>query len=106
MDPEIRRKIDQVKIDMMDEDAGTIFFSALLTQLQIVIDDTMPTAWTDAIHIGLNPDLVKRATVEELTGVFMHELGHVIFEHIQIALENKEWLDHDRHNQHVSKLPG
>ena len=99
MDPEIRRKIDQVKIDMMDEDAGTIFFSALLTQLQIVIDDTMPTAWTDAIHIGLNPDLVKRATVEELTGVFMHELGHVIFEHIQIALENKEWLDHDRHNQ-------
>lgn len=99
MDPEIRRKIDQVKIDMMDESAGTIFFSSLLTQLQIVIDDTMPTAWTDAISIGLNPDLVKKATVDELKGVFMHELGHVIYEHIEIALENKEWLDHKVHNE-------
>lgn len=99
MDPQIQKKINQVKIDMMDEEGGTIFFSSLLTQLQIVIDPTMPTAWTDAISIGLNPDLVLKATVPELIGVFMHELGHVIFDHIEIALENKEWIDHDVHNQ-------
>jgi len=98
MDPEIRRKIDQVKIDMMDADSGTVFFSSLLTYLKIEIDDSMPTAWTNGLSIGLNPDLVLRSNVAELTGVFMHELGHVIYDHIPIALENKEWIDRKRHN--------
>lgn len=98
MDPEIQRKINQAKIDMMDENSGSIFFSSLLTQLKIIIDPTMETAWTDAIHIGLSPDLVIRATVEELIGTFMHELGHVIYDHVDIAMENKEWMDHDKHN--------
>ena len=97
MDAEIRRKIGQTKFAMM-EDEGLVFFSSLLSFLKIQIDDTMDTAWTDAVNLGLNPELVMRATPEELMGVFMHELGHVIYDHIPIAMENKDWIDHKLHN--------
>ena len=97
MDPNVKRKIDQVKFDMI-EDESLVFFSSLLSLLKIVIDPGMSTAWTDAIHIGLNPELVTRCSSDELLGVFMHELGHVIYDHIPIAMENKEWINHKQHN--------
>lgn len=97
MEQDIKRKIDQVKFDMM-EDEGLVFFSSLLSFLKIVIDPTMDTAWTDAVHMGLNPELVLRANSDELLGVFMHELGHIIYDHIPIAMENKEWMDQRLHN--------
>jgi len=95
MDPEVLRKINQAKIILMTT-PGTVFFSSLLSYLKIVIDETMSTAWTDAIHIGFNPDFVKKCTPDELIGVFMHELGHVIYEHVEIALDGK--LVHDTYN--------
>lgn len=96
MDPEITRKINQVKIRMMDLDSGSVFFSALLSFLKIKIDPTMDTAWTNGIEIGLNPDLVLKATIRELEGVFIHELGHVIYQHIEIGKEHE--LDPRLHN--------
>jgi len=87
VDAEVLRKINQAKITLMTT-PNTVFFSSLLSYLKIVIDPKCGTAWTDAIHLGLDPKFVKKCTSENLVAVFMHELGHVIFEHIQIALEN------------------
>jgi len=91
MDPQVKRKIDQAKIFLMTHNngKGTVFFSSLLSYLKIVIEPGCKTAWTDAIHLGLDPEFVLKCAPDELVGVFMHELGHVIFEHIEIALENK-----------------
>jgi predicted metal-dependent peptidase len=97
MDPEIALKINQAKIDMMHPTRGLVFFSSLLSYLKIEIDPTCGTAWTDAISIGLDPTLVMRATIPELIGVFMHELGHVIYDHIPICMEN-EWILKKDHN--------
>ena len=97
MDADIELKINQAKFDMI-EDEKLVFFSSLLSLLKIVIDPTMDTAWTDAVHMGLSPDLVRRSNPDELLGVFMHELGHIIYDHIPIAIENKEWMDQELHN--------
>lgn len=96
MDPNIQRKINQAKFDLMDA-KETVFFSSLLSFLKIEIDPTCGTAWTDAISIGLDPILVEKCTVEELVGVLMHELGHVIYDHVQICMEN-DHLNKERHN--------
>jgi len=97
MTPSIQKKINQVKVDWMNPDSGSTFFSALLSFMHIEIDDSMSTAWTDAISIGLSPDLVEKCTVAELSGVLMHELGHVTKDHIQICMEN-DWINSSDHN--------
>ena len=98
MDEELQRRFDQVKIDMMDYDSGTVFFSSLLSYVQIIIDDTQSTAWTDGLQIGFNSEFVLKCDVEELKWVIMHELGHIIYDHIPIAMDNKDWIDHNLHN--------
>lgn len=97
MHPDIRHRVDQAKIFLMTRNngKGTVFFSALLSGLKIITDDCK-TAWTDGLTIAFGVDFVKKCDTEELLGVMMHELGHVMFEHVEIGGINS--LDPRIHN--------
>jgi predicted metal-dependent peptidase len=92
---EIRMRLDQSKIDLMRK-KNTVFFSSLLSMMDIQPSDMNKTAWTNGVQMGLYPGFVAQLTTDELTWVLMHELGHIIFEHIPIAVENN--LNMNRHN--------
>ena len=92
---EIRIRLDQSKIDLMRK-PDTVFFSALLSMMRIEPSNLNRTAWTDGVNMGLFPGFVAQLSTDELTWVLMHEVGHIIFEHIPIALENN--LNMNRHN--------
>jgi predicted metal-dependent peptidase len=91
----IQLRLDQAKIHLMRQ-KNTVFFSALLGTLKIFPSDRNDTAWTDGLNMGLYPGFVNQLDTDELVWVLMHELGHVIFEHIPIAIENN--LKMHRHN--------
>lgn len=89
-------KIDKAKFEMMRVDKGTTFFTALLAGLKYIYDDSVPYAATDGIHMWLNPDFINQLPQEEIIGLLMHEVGHVIYEHPIICSEGK--LDQPTHN--------
>jgi predicted metal-dependent peptidase len=82
-------KVDKAKFQMMRVDRGTTFFTALLASLKHIYNDDVPYAATDGIHLWLNP-------IEEIIGLLMHEVGHVIYEHPIICAEGK--LNPEIHN--------
>lgn len=90
------RRIDQAKITLMRHDKNTTFFTSMLTHLNIQESDFNDTAWTDGVNIGLCPAFVDQIDTHELIWVLMHELGHIIYEHIPIAMEHG--LNMEKHN--------
>ncbi len=54
------------------------FFTTVLLRLRKVVDHTQPTMWTDGISLGYNPDFVAKLTDDELLGVLVHEIMHVV----------------------------
>lgn len=92
---EIRQRLDQAKIDLMRK-KDTVFFSSFLSMMRIEPSSHNSTAWTDGVNMGLSPEFVAKLTTGELTWVLMHEVGHIIFEHIQIAMEHE--LNMPKHN--------
>lgn len=93
-----RKAISKAKFTMMRKEwrDKCRFFSALLSQLRIVIDERCPTAATNGKTLWYNPDFVLSLTKDELVFLTMHELGHVIYEHVTIGKKHK--LDAKLHN--------
>jgi predicted metal-dependent peptidase len=60
---------------------GNEFFGTRAMKLKLVEDPTCATMWTDGATIGFNPTFVEQQTRDELVGVFVHEIGHVILLH-------------------------
>ena len=57
------------------------FFGSVFLRLHVQEDDTCKTAWTDGVSIGYNPKYFKPLDVLKITGVFVHEVLHVILKH-------------------------
>ena len=93
---EVLRAVDKAKFEMMMVDSGTTFFTALLAGMKYVYNDDHQYAATDGITIWLNPDFIDILPTDEIIGLLLHELGHVIYQHVIICFENK--LDPDTHN--------
>jgi len=91
----IQLRLDQAKIHLIRQ-KNTVFFSSLLATMKIFPSDKNDTAWTDGLQIGMYPGFVALLDTEELVWVLMHELGHIIFDHVAIAIEGK--LEMNRHN--------
>ena len=77
---QIQIRIDRAKIALMMEKATT-FFSALLSNLKLVLDRSHSTAATDAIHLWMNPDFVCDLPEDHLLGVMLHEIMHIVLDH-------------------------
>lgn len=53
------------------------FFGVLaLSQLELVEDKNIPTAGVDGRHMFYNPDFIDKLTLDELIGIYVHEVLH------------------------------
>jgi len=76
---ESRNKIDKAKTALVLDHP---FFATLIMQLQFVEDPACPTAWTDGISLGYNPNWIIKLDQPYIISVLAHEglhcgLGHM-----------------------------
>jgi len=76
----IKKNIDKAKLRLM-LDNKTTFFSSLLANLYIVLDNRHKTACTNGIYLQMNPNWIKDFDKDTLLGLILHELMHVVFDH-------------------------
>jgi predicted metal-dependent peptidase len=70
--------IEQARSDLITEH---IFFGYLVSKLKIVEDVMCPTAWTDGVSIGYNPEFVRGLKRSEAKTLFAHEVAHCFLGH-------------------------
>lgn len=58
------------------------FFASILLKRDIIEDNSQPTAYTDGKTIGYNRKFMEALTPEEIKGVFIHEVKHIILLHM------------------------
>ena len=79
------------------------FFATLLLRLKMEQDPTCNTAWVDGKNMGWNPDFIAAQDDEQLRGLLVHEIMHVVNKHhIRRGLRNpKKW---NRAGDHVINI--
>lgn len=63
------------------------FYGMLLMHLKISIDPELETAATDGEHIFFSPAFLDSITDSELRFILMHEVMHVVFDHVDRGRE-------------------
>ena len=58
-----------------------MFFASALLQTKFIEDPTCPTAWTDMVVIGYNPEFIEGLDVPTAKFVIIHELMHILLKH-------------------------
>jgi len=91
----LKRNVSRCKLQLMSE-RNTVFFSSLLSNLKLEITDKVPTAATNGIYMHLNPEFISTLTIPQLLGLMLHEVMHVVYDHISRCLEAD--LDHKLYN--------
>jgi len=74
----IEKKLTKARTSLL---MGAPFFGSLALKLKLVLDPTTPTAWTDGIYLGYNPEYVKHLPMSQLTGLIAHEVMHLALCH-------------------------
>lgn len=57
------------------------FFASLVLRLQLMVDETCETAWTDGNVLAYNPDYINELPLDELTGLCAHIVMHPVCGH-------------------------
>lgn len=67
------------------------FFATLLIRTQVVVTDEVPLAATDGDKIYYNPQFLELCSVEDVTCVLAHEVGHDSLMHsIRLGARNRD----------------
>lgn len=72
---------DKVRIARLQFMTKNRFFGMIVTKLQCLFTDDVPTAATDGRRIFFNPEFLERLTAAETLFLVAHEVWHVVFEH-------------------------
>lgn len=99
---ELNQELSKAKIQLMTKPDST-FYTTVLFSLNFQWDDTQPTAWTDGINIGFNPDFFMKMPKEERVGVLIHEAMHVAYLHMD-RLQTREQDIFNQAADHVINL--
>ena len=83
---EVKKHIDKAKLNLMMA-RNTTFFSALLSNIKIVITEDIDCAGTDGITMWLNPNWIFNLPLPQVLGLLLHEIGHIIYEHVTICFQ-------------------
>lgn len=90
-------KIQKAKLKLMSD---FVFYGHIFFKLNVHEDPDCPTAWTDGVSLGYNPDFLGALSLDEIVGVFVHEIMHVINRHpLRMALDIRYREQHIRWNQ-------
>ena len=74
------KEIDRAKLTLMNQ-PRTTFYSSLLSMLNIRITRDVQTAGTNGLAIAFNPDFLDTLTREQILGLTLHEVEHVVNGH-------------------------
>jgi predicted metal-dependent peptidase len=74
----IERKLTKARTNLLME---APFFGSLALKLKLLPDPATPTAWTDGISLGYNPEYIKHLPMSQLTGLIAHEVMHLALCH-------------------------
>jgi predicted metal-dependent peptidase len=90
-------KIQNARLALVTE---FVFFGSVFFRLDVFEDPTCDTAWTDGVSIGYNLPYTASLRHEEIIGLFIHEILHVIFKHhLRQALDPEFKKNHDKFNR-------
>jgi predicted metal-dependent peptidase len=90
-------KIMQARLTIATE---FVFFGSIFFRLNVHEDETCKTAWVDGRNLGYNPTWLSRWTQEQIVGVFIHEILHVILKHhLRQELNPLYKKNHDKFNR-------
>ena len=90
-------RIDQARMNLVREFP---FFGSVFFRLYILEDDTCKTAWTDGTSLGYNPTWLGQWSIPQITGVFVHEVLHVILKHfLREELHASNLSNHGKFNR-------
>lgn len=78
---DINRLLDKAKIKLINK-KNSCFLSTVLFSLKFKWDESCPTAYTDGLSIGINPEFFKSLTGEVRASLLAHETWHVCFMHM------------------------
>jgi predicted metal-dependent peptidase len=108
--PELNMLLNKAKVALMETRDAT-FFTTICFSLKFVWDDTQPTAYTDGMVLGFNPNFFKSLPMDERIGVMIHEAMHVAYDHMGRlfttagpAPSAEEAEDHNKAADHVINL--
>lgn len=96
------KALQKAKIDLMTK-PDCAFFCDLVLSFKYLWDDTIQTAGVDGVNIFISPKFWMSLPPEERVGVLVHEVMHVVYDHIT----RKNGRDHTRWNiagDHVINL--
>lgn len=85
--PQAVKALEKAKLALMLGRRKTAFFSSLICQMRQEITTRIPTAATNGLTLFYNPDFVESLNTDELLGLMLHEIGHVIYEHVSRTKE-------------------
>jgi predicted metal-dependent peptidase len=75
----IEDSISIAKLGLMQQ-ANTTFFAYFAMNVAVHVSDKLPTAWTNGLTIGVNPDFWK-ANANLRKSILLHEMLHIIYKH-------------------------
>jgi predicted metal-dependent peptidase len=82
----VEKEISRAKLKLM-LGTKTTFFSALLSNLHIIITTDVPTAATNGIYMKMNPYFVLKLNKDTLLGLILHEVMHVVYDHMSVIFQ-------------------
>ena len=85
------KEIDRAKLTLMDM-PETTFYSSLISMLNVRITRDVPTAGTDGLSMFYNPEFLDSITRDQIIGLMLHEVEHVVNGHCDFELFNKHNL--------------
>lgn len=87
---------------LLSSNSSRVADAAAIQNFKLIPTLRVPTAATDGIVIIYNPIFIDGLTIEEIQGLLIHELCHIVFAHNERFLESG-WLDHDRANKSMDR---
>ena len=78
------KEVERAKLKLMKM-PETTFYSSFFSMLNIRISREVPTAATNGLKIVYNPDFIDQISREELLGLSVHEIEHVVNGHCDYA---------------------
>lgn len=89
---EIKRYTERMMQSRMRVICNNGFLGVLLTHMRMMVDERMPTAATDGKYIYFGKEFLETLTDREMDFVMMHEIMHVVLQHLQRQGDRDQYL--------------
>ena len=82
------KQLSSVRTHLITKKNAT-FFISLILRIKVEVTDTVSTAATNGLTIKFNPDFFDSLTKDERLFVYLHEILHIIYEHL-FRIKNRD----------------